>query len=170
MSDPNDRVTANPRSAFRAFIRDELMPEIDRRYRTTGETAIVGESAAGLFVMETLVLAPDMFDAYIAIDPSLWWDQERLSKDAAKGIGAAQAKRPIFLAIASEQLEKPAPMSRMAAALSARSARWCVAARPDLFHATIYQQLTPQLLQFLFPPKEPPPTEYGFKVTCTAGP
>src|SRR5689334_23246522 len=38
---------------FRTFIRNELMPEIKKRYRTTSETAIVGESLAGLFVVET---------------------------------------------------------------------------------------------------------------------
>lgn len=39
---------------FRRFIRDELMPQVKNRYRVTGEAAIVGESLAGLFVVETL--------------------------------------------------------------------------------------------------------------------
>lgn len=65
---------------FRAFIRDELMPEIARRYRTNDETAIVGESAAGLFVMDTLVTEPALFDDYIAIDPMLWWNDKALMK------------------------------------------------------------------------------------------
>src|SRR5437764_8950840 len=38
--------------AFRDFIRTELLPEVVKRYPTTGETAIVGESLAGLFVVE----------------------------------------------------------------------------------------------------------------------
>jgi predicted alpha/beta superfamily hydrolase len=59
---------------FRKFIRDELMPEVTKRYRTTDETATVGESLAGLFVVETFFLEPDLFDTYIAIDPSLWWN------------------------------------------------------------------------------------------------
>ena len=45
---------------FRAFIRDELMPEVKSRYRATNETAIVGESLAGLFVVETFLLEPDL--------------------------------------------------------------------------------------------------------------
>ena len=45
--------------AFRKFIREELMPEVRRRYRTTDATAIVGESLAGLFVVETFLLEPD---------------------------------------------------------------------------------------------------------------
>ena len=47
---------------FRAFVRDELMPEVKARYRTTKEAAIVGESLAGLFVVETFLLEPDLFD------------------------------------------------------------------------------------------------------------
>jgi predicted alpha/beta superfamily hydrolase len=54
--------------AFRKFIRTELMPEVAKRYRITPETAIVGESLAGLFVVETPALEPALFDAYIAID------------------------------------------------------------------------------------------------------
>ena len=69
-------------AAFRKFLRDELMPVIRERYHTTGETAIVGESLAGLFVVETLLLEPDMFDTYIAIDPSLWWNDAKLVRDA----------------------------------------------------------------------------------------
>lgn len=60
--------------AYRSFIRKELMPEVEKRYRVTRERAIVGESLAGLFVVETLALEPDLFDTYIAIDPSLWWN------------------------------------------------------------------------------------------------
>ena len=63
---------------FRAFINDELFPEINKRYRTTKEKSIIGESASGLFVMETFFLTPDMFDHYIAFDPSLWWNNHYL--------------------------------------------------------------------------------------------
>ena len=61
-------------AAFRRFIKDELMPEVRARYRTTDEAAVIGESLAGLFVLETFVLEPDTFGTYIAIDPSLWWN------------------------------------------------------------------------------------------------
>lgn len=55
--------------AFRKFVRTELMPEVKGRYRTTDETAVV---ASRLFVVETLLLEPNLFDIYIAFDPSLW--------------------------------------------------------------------------------------------------
>jgi uncharacterized protein len=47
------------------------MPAIDARYRSTRERAIVGESLAGLFVVETLLRESTLFDHYVAFDPSL---------------------------------------------------------------------------------------------------
>ncbi|MEO7996378.1 MAG: alpha/beta hydrolase-fold protein, partial [Gemmatimonadaceae bacterium] len=60
--------------AFRQFVRDELFPIIDKRYRTTAERSIVGESLAGLFIVETFLTQPDMFTHYIALDASTWWN------------------------------------------------------------------------------------------------
>ena len=66
---------------FRAFIVDELMADINSKYRTTDEKGIIGESLAGLFVIETFLLNPDIFDFYIAMDPSLWWNDHYLVKN-----------------------------------------------------------------------------------------
>jgi predicted alpha/beta superfamily hydrolase len=67
---------------FRAFIKEELFPEISKRYRTTSEKSIIGESLSGLFVVETFFLTPEMFDNYIAFDPSLWWNNHYLVRTA----------------------------------------------------------------------------------------
>jgi predicted alpha/beta superfamily hydrolase len=67
---------------FRAFISDELIPEINARYRTTNKKGIIGESLAGLFVIETFLLKPESFDFYIAMDPSLWWNKNFLVNNA----------------------------------------------------------------------------------------
>ena len=76
-------------ATFRKFLRDELMPDVKARYRTTDETAIVGESLAGCFVIETFLLEPDLFDTYIAIDPSLWWNDRALVKTTARATARA---------------------------------------------------------------------------------
>ena len=57
---------------FRAFVKDELFPEINKRYRTTNKKGIIGESLAGLFVIETFLEQPDMFDVYIAINSATY--------------------------------------------------------------------------------------------------
>ena len=67
---------------FRNFIKTELIPEINQKYRTTAEKGIIGESLAGLFVTETFFMEPNLFDYYIAFDPSLWWNNHELEKTA----------------------------------------------------------------------------------------
>lgn len=67
---------------FRAFIVEELAPTIDQKYRTTNYKGIIGESLAGLFVMETFLTHPQTFQFYIAMDPSLWWNDQYLVRHA----------------------------------------------------------------------------------------
>jgi len=158
--------SAGASGSFRNFIRDEVKPLVARLYRTNGRDAVIGESLAGLFVLETYLEKPSLFGAYASIDPSLWWDRERLSSSAAAKLGAGQSGRPFYLAVAREQTETPAAMRRVAEAIGARGTPWCFALRPDLLHSTIYQQLTPQALQFLLPPATPPEAQFGFDVRC----
>jgi len=159
--------TAGSSAMFRKFIRLEVKPLIDRTYRTNGQDAVIGESLAGLFILETYLTEPALFDSYAAIDPSLWWDKEALSKTAVAKAGAAQNRKPLYVAVAKEQAENPLAMNRVTGAIEGKIARWCLALRPDLLHSTIYQQLAPQALQFLLPPPEPPAAEFGFNVECS---
>lgn len=159
--------TAGSSDRFRSFIREEVKPLVEKAYRTNGTDIVVGESLAGLFVAETLIKEPQLFEGYAAIDPSLWWDHEALSKSAASLLDAAQDGRRIYVAMAKEQSEKPEAMRRLVAAVRKTKAELCLADRTDLTHATIYQQLTPQALQFLLPTAEAPPQEFGFEVKCS---
>ena len=61
---------------FRAFLRDELKPWIESRYATEPYDILVGHSFGGLFISDVLNHEPELFDAYISISPSLWWDDE----------------------------------------------------------------------------------------------
>jgi predicted alpha/beta superfamily hydrolase/acetyl esterase/lipase len=93
-------------AAFRRFIRTELIPIINTRYRTTPEKAIMGESLAGLFVVETLLLEPDLFDTYVAFDPSLWWNNGELVKTAATRFKATGSrKHTLYFAGSSDALQ-----------------------------------------------------------------
>lgn len=76
------KIVPNPGGSnnFRGFIKNELFTEINKRYRTKEKRAIIGESAAGIFVIETFLLDNDMFDYYIAMDPALWYNDQYLVK------------------------------------------------------------------------------------------
>jgi predicted alpha/beta superfamily hydrolase len=67
---------------FLSFIADELLPEIDRNYRTRSTRILIGHSYGGLFAIYSLLNRPDLFKAYIAVSPSLWWDEQALAKQA----------------------------------------------------------------------------------------
>lgn len=63
---------------FISFIDSELQPYINSKFRTTKEKTIIGQSLGGLLATEILLKKPDIFDNYIIVSPSLWWDDEDL--------------------------------------------------------------------------------------------
>jgi hypothetical protein len=66
--------------AFASFIEHELMPYVDSLYPTAPYKIFIGHSLGGLTVVNTLIHHPQMFNAYLAIDPSMWWDNQLLLK------------------------------------------------------------------------------------------
>ncbi len=128
--------------AFRAFVRDELMPEITRRYRTDGTTAVLGESLAGLWIVDTFFEAPELFDAWLALSPSLWWDGQRRVREAPAWLAAhPDVTGRLYLSYADETDIAP-HVEALADALRAGAPAglaWTVVPRPDLTHATIYR-------------------------------
>ena len=67
---------------FLKFMRDELFPQIDSKFPTLPARILVGHSFGGLLAIHTLLAEPAMFQAYVAIDPSLWWDDQHLTQHA----------------------------------------------------------------------------------------
>jgi predicted alpha/beta superfamily hydrolase len=134
---------------FRRFIRDELIPAVNERYRTTDERTIVGESLAGLFIVETFLTEPTLFTRYVALDPSLWWNRGTLVDSAAARVAAFDSThRTLFLA-SSNVSEIATSTARLADVL--RNARprgltWSYSPRPDLTHATIFRGVGPAAL------------------------
>ena len=138
-------------AAFRRFWREELVPAIDAHYRTTSERSIVGESLAGLFIVETFLREPAIFDHYIAFDPSLWWNHGALVDSATALLAARKASssqhRTLYIAASRDDIGKHA--ARLASTLRASAPRaldLSFEARPDLTHGTIFRALLPAAL------------------------
>lgn len=145
-------------AAFRKFIREELMPEVKARYRTSGETAIVGESLAGLFVVETLLLEPDLFDTYIAIDPSLWWNDENLVQHGAELLRANKKKEKSLSFFSSDEKGIDAPARRFATVLRKQAPSWLhwhYESLPTEKHSTIYHPAALKAFRALLGPQVP---------------
>ncbi|TDQ27492.1 alpha/beta hydrolase-fold protein [Tenacibaculum caenipelagi] len=67
---------------FNKFIGSELIPFVESKYPVTQFRTLIGHSYGGLFVMYTLLKTPYLFTNYLAIDPSLDWDNQKLLSDA----------------------------------------------------------------------------------------
>ncbi|HEY1227554.1 MAG TPA: alpha/beta hydrolase-fold protein [Ramlibacter sp.] len=138
--------------AYRSFIRTELMPEVEKRYRVTKERAIVGESLAGLFVVETLALEPDLFDTYIAIDPSLWWNGGQLARRLAAHAPAAAGGKALYIATSADG--KPdVDGAVLAASIGKAGLGFTHEAWPGETHATIYHPAALKAFRALFKPR-----------------
>ena len=133
--------------AFRRFIRDELMPVVQQRYRTTGERAIVGESLAGLFIVETFLREPAMFDHYVAFDPSVWWNKGALVDSAPAFIAALNGKpRTLFIGASADMTDVVTRLAALLRDVRRPGLTFEYAPRTDLTHATIFRALAPRAL------------------------
>ena len=68
---------------FAAFLKEELIPQIDQGFRTNGENILVGHSLGGLFALYCFLEHPTLFTQYLLIDPSWSWDHSFILKQAA---------------------------------------------------------------------------------------
>ncbi|MEP6582955.1 MAG: alpha/beta hydrolase-fold protein [Ginsengibacter sp.] len=84
MMDSSFSKTTGGGENFVAFIEKELMPHIDSAYPSQPYRMLIGHSFGGLTVMNVLTNHTKLFNAYIAIDPSMWYDQERFLKATEK--------------------------------------------------------------------------------------
>lgn len=91
---------------FVSFIEKELMPHIDSVYPTEPYRILIGHSFGGLTVMNVLTNHTTLFNAYIAIDPSMWYDKERfLAATEKKLLEKKYDGRKLFVGIANTMSE-----------------------------------------------------------------
>ncbi|QCX38182.1 alpha/beta hydrolase [Aureibaculum algae] len=76
--DQKDFPTTGKSETFIKFIKTELQPLIDNQYNTNATKTLIGQSLGGLLATEILFKNPDLFDNYIIVSPSLWWNDESL--------------------------------------------------------------------------------------------
>ncbi|WP_437920298.1 alpha/beta hydrolase [Sphingobacterium sp. LRF_L2] len=149
---------------FTKFIKEELFPHMNARYRTAPFNILIGHSFGGLAATDILIQQTTMFNAYIIIEPSLWWNSHRIANQAEKTLATEQCSdRNIFVALASNIVynnrqqvhdehhnaikkfgEQTLPNSRIP------SHRWHFKYYPDDDHGTIPIPATYDAFKFLF--------------------
>jgi predicted alpha/beta superfamily hydrolase len=98
----NDFGTSGGGEKFTSFIAKELMPHIDSAYQTSPFKMLIGHSFGGLTAMNIIINHTDMFNAYLVIDPSMWWDGRKLLNQAHDVFKQKKFEgRSLFLGIAN---------------------------------------------------------------------
>ncbi len=69
---------------YRRFLSTELVPAIEQEYRANGYRVLAGHSLGGLFVLHVLSAEPSLFQAYVALAPTLDWDKQVAQRSLQK--------------------------------------------------------------------------------------
>ncbi len=96
---------------FLKFIKNELIPHIDSGYHTSSYRILVGHSFGGITSINALYTIPETFNAYISIDPSLWYDNQLLLKKAKDYFSKSRLENK-FLFIGQANTIQPGDSSR----------------------------------------------------------
>jgi predicted alpha/beta superfamily hydrolase len=93
-----DNKTSGGADKFLGFLKNELIPYVNKIYPSNGVNTIFGHSFGGLFVTYALLNDPQVFKSYIAADPSFWWDKNYINKVATdKLAGLANLNRTLYI-------------------------------------------------------------------------
>ncbi len=147
---------------FMAFIEKELQPYVEKKYKTTKSKTIIGQSLGGLFATEILLKKPTLFNTYIIVSPSLWWDNGSLLNQDSKILhdSYTQATK-VYIGVGKEGLT-PTAMPRVMevdANLLAEKMKETKSKTVDVHfdylplenHATILHQAVSNAFRLLYP-------------------
>ena len=146
---------------FRRYLREEVIPYIETHYRAGTRRGIIGESLAGLFIVDTFFDEPTLFNDYIAVSPSLWWDDRALARHAQQLLDEQGASdRRMYLSVAQEDGTMRDGIDRVRAVLAGAPAKltFRFADRTTETHATTFHPAALDALRWLYPT---PPIDYG---------
>ena len=89
---------------FILFMEKELIPYINSKYSASSSRILIGHSLGGLTAMNIMLNHTKLFTGYAAIDPSMWWDDQKLLKQSKTILSAGKFENvSLFLAIANTQ-------------------------------------------------------------------
>ena len=95
--------TSGGADRFLKFIETELIPKIEKDYRTQPYRVFAGHSFGGLFAIHAFLTRPEAFNAFIAVSPTMNWDNHLLSRKAEEFFkDRKELNRTLFLTLANE--------------------------------------------------------------------
>jgi hypothetical protein len=88
---------------FLKFIETELIPHVEKQYRVQPFRVFAGHSLGGLFTVHAMLTRPELFNAYIAVSPSLQWDNFEITERAKKFFASRpDYNRTLYVSLGNE--------------------------------------------------------------------
>lgn len=154
--------TSGHSDKFISFIEKELQPFIQSKYKTNNDKTIIGQSLGGLFATEVLMKKPTVFNRYIIISPSLWWNNGSLLNQNSNVLTADfNQQTDIYIGVGKEGLTPTAIPRVMEAdanlltekirATKSQKVTVCFDYLPQENHATIMHQAVSNAFRLLYP-------------------
>jgi hypothetical protein len=153
---PEEQAVSGGGPKFLDFLDRELIPLIEAEYRAKAQRVLVGHSFGGLFAAWTLLTRPQLFEGYIIVSPSLWYDDHMLLNLALKPSHANDLAARVFLTVGKREVNDernmPVDLQRFAETLGERSSsqlelRWAV--KPNETHHSIFPGAVSDGLRFV---------------------
>lgn len=139
---------------FLKFFESELIPYVDKNFRTEAYRVLIGHSYGGLFAMHTLLSEPELFDAYIAIDPSIWYNKHAILKSAEKEFASVKDwDRSLFITGRDVEGMKQMGITNLDSAMkviSPKELNWKIASYEGEDHGSVTFKSVYDGLRFLF--------------------
>ena len=126
--------------AFLQFVSSELIPYIDQHYRTRSYKVLVGHSLGGLFAVYTLASNPRLFNAYIAIDPTLSWNNQSALAKAETTIRTTKELTSDLYITVTEENDDVHRLREILKERDIKGLRWTFKQMPDETHTSIVHQ------------------------------
>jgi uncharacterized protein len=159
-------IKANPTSGhsnkFISFIQNELQPFIEKKYKTNDNKTIIGQSLGGLLATNILFTKPTLFNKYIIVSPSLWWNNGSLLNTDINYLNSTLKQEvAVYIGVGKEGLT-PTEIPRVMevdANLLAELIKGTKNKKVNVFfdylpqenHATILHQAVSNSFKFLYP-------------------
>lgn len=133
--------TAGGADKFLKFIETELIPQIESSYRTQPYRIFAGHSFGGLLALHTFLNKTELFNAYIAVSPTMQWDDHLLARRAAEFFkDRKELNRTLYVTLANEGGEAQIGFDRFKALLAKQQAKgfaWDAALMEDEDHGSV---------------------------------
>jgi uncharacterized protein len=153
---------------FSDFIQTELMPQIEKHYRTAPYKIFAGHSLGGLMAIHILTSRPQMFQAYLAVSPSLWWDKQHTLHQAQAFFAAHdELDETLFFSLGNEGPQMRDGFEELKKSLTAKAPkdfRWASEQFSDENHGSTVLRAHYAGLRSIFSDWEMPRDETGAPV------